>query len=201
MTDLVFNPRGLGKYRVLRLMEAYNLAARAHEGQTRKDGTTPYIYHPSRVANSVIAYGGTEPEVIAALWHDIAEDCGNEWYPKMQKCLDRLAYSVYTTWRIIDMVKSLTKNPNLKNRAEKNKDALERCMMAGTERIKLCDRLDNVRDSACMTNAFIKVYFEETDDMLETFLCSGRSLDSTDSDAYAMLTLVLEQTRKSRGIS
>jgi (p)ppGpp synthase/HD superfamily hydrolase len=36
----------------------------------------PYIYHPLGVASLVIEFGGNEDQVIAALLHDVVEDCG-----------------------------------------------------------------------------------------------------------------------------
>jgi (p)ppGpp synthase/HD superfamily hydrolase len=33
-------------------------ATEAHRGQTRKDGKTPFIVHPERVAKCVAHYGG-----------------------------------------------------------------------------------------------------------------------------------------------
>jgi len=51
-------------------------AAEKHAGQNRKGTKIPYISHPMAVASLVLEYGGGEDEVIAALLHDVAEDCG-----------------------------------------------------------------------------------------------------------------------------
>ena len=49
---------------------ALNIATRAHLGQFRRDGKTPYIEHPRAVAKNF-----TEPRLIAlALLHDVVED-------------------------------------------------------------------------------------------------------------------------------
>jgi (p)ppGpp synthase/HD superfamily hydrolase len=77
------------KNRNVRLLRAYKLAETAHNGQTRKDDKTPYIRHPARVASLVAKYGGTEPEVVVALWHDVAEDCGGIWYSTCGSVLTR----------------------------------------------------------------------------------------------------------------
>lgn len=54
---------------------AYALAAKAHEGQTRFSGE-PYITHPEAVAQ-ILAQMRMDPEsVMAALLHDVIEDCG-----------------------------------------------------------------------------------------------------------------------------
>ena len=49
------------------LDKAIAFAARAHEGQQRKTGNTPFIAHPFAVAMMVQAMGCAETAVIAAL--------------------------------------------------------------------------------------------------------------------------------------
>ena len=61
-----------------RFTEALCLAADLHAGQRRKASGVPYVSHVLAVASIVIEYGGDEDEVIAALLHDAAEDCGGE---------------------------------------------------------------------------------------------------------------------------
>ena len=53
---------------------AFSLASAAHEGQMRKDGTTPYISHPKRVAEILKRHGADEETVAAGLLHDVLED-------------------------------------------------------------------------------------------------------------------------------
>lgn len=56
---------------------AMMFARQVHYGQTRKDGRTPYLFHPVRVFNILRAAGERQPEVLAAaLLHDTMEDCG-----------------------------------------------------------------------------------------------------------------------------
>lgn len=50
------------------------LATKAHAGQMRPGGTTPYIVHPMRVAARLQRLGAP-PDVLAAAWlHDVIED-------------------------------------------------------------------------------------------------------------------------------
>jgi hypothetical protein len=49
--------------------KALQIAARAHEGQTDKEGQ-PYILHPLRVMNAV----ESEAEKVVAILHDVIED-------------------------------------------------------------------------------------------------------------------------------
>jgi (p)ppGpp synthase/HD superfamily hydrolase len=57
-------------------MRAFAFAAEKHVGQTRKASTIPYIAHLMGVASLVLEAGGDEDLAIAALLHDVVEDCG-----------------------------------------------------------------------------------------------------------------------------
>lgn len=58
--------------------EAFKYAAEHHKDQARKSTTLPYILHPMGVASLVLEAGGDEDQAIAALLHDVPEDCGGE---------------------------------------------------------------------------------------------------------------------------
>lgn len=59
-----------------RFHRAFLFAAEKHAGQTRKASTIPYIAHLMGVASLVLEFGGDEDQAIAALLHDVVEDCG-----------------------------------------------------------------------------------------------------------------------------
>jgi (p)ppGpp synthase/HD superfamily hydrolase len=59
-----------------RFERAFLFAAEKHAGQTRKTTTVPYIAHLMGVASLALEYGGDEDLAIAALLHDVVEDCG-----------------------------------------------------------------------------------------------------------------------------
>jgi GTP pyrophosphokinase len=59
-----------------RFLRAFSFAADKHAGQTRKASTIPYIAHLMGVASLVLEFGGDEDLAIAALLHDVVEDCG-----------------------------------------------------------------------------------------------------------------------------
>jgi (p)ppGpp synthase/HD superfamily hydrolase len=59
-----------------RFRRAFEFAAEKHKGQTRKASTIPYIAHLMGVASLVLEAGGDEDLAIAALLHDVVEDCG-----------------------------------------------------------------------------------------------------------------------------
>ena len=53
------------------ISKASQMAYRAHSGQFRRDGVTPYIRHPEDVAKRV----GDDPIAVAVAWlHDVLED-------------------------------------------------------------------------------------------------------------------------------
>ena len=55
--------------------EALKYAAKKHRSQARKGSTIPYVSHVMAVSGIVWEAGGTETEAIAALLHDVVEDC------------------------------------------------------------------------------------------------------------------------------
>jgi len=59
-----------------RFQRAFEFAADKHRKQTRKASTIPYIAHLLGVASLVLEAGGDEDLAIAALLHDVVEDCG-----------------------------------------------------------------------------------------------------------------------------
>ncbi len=50
------------------------LALHAHEGQTRKESSVPYIVHPVKVAIILSRYGFDDVVISAGLVHDVVED-------------------------------------------------------------------------------------------------------------------------------
>lgn len=114
------------------LLKAATVAAKAHDGQKRKDGS-PYITHPVRVA---IRVDGTR-EKIAALLHDVVEDT--------HVTLDDL-HEYGFTYEIIEIVDCLTKRPG-----EKYADFIRRCLSNGyAVKVKIADIEDNLNDQSAL---------------------------------------------------
>ena len=57
------------------IKRAYAFAAEAHEGQKRESGE-PYINHPLAVAETLAGLHMDGATLVAALLHDVSEDCG-----------------------------------------------------------------------------------------------------------------------------
>ncbi len=70
--NISLKPPNLGP----RLQRAFRYAAEKHAGQTRKQSAVPYLSHLMAVASLVLEAGGDEDLAIAALLHDVVEDCG-----------------------------------------------------------------------------------------------------------------------------
>lgn len=121
------------------------IAERAHAGQTRRDGVTPFILHPLRVAVRVggLHWEGFVPPVVpivTALLHDTVEDVpGFDIWKAVEQITPRAKEQQY----IVDYVRALTKVPN-----EPNKGYYEYIIREGWVPItvKLCDMLDNLTD-------------------------------------------------------
>lgn len=59
-----------------RFTRAVDYARIAHTAQVRKGTEIPYLSHLLGVASLVLEFGGNEDQAIAAVLHDVIEDCG-----------------------------------------------------------------------------------------------------------------------------
>ena len=123
--------------------EAIAFACRAHLGQIRKDGATPYAAHPARVAMILMAeFGCADEETLAAgALHDVIEDTACDYDDIAERFGGRVA----------DMVAAMTKDMRLPE-AEREL-AYAKAILAGGRRvhlITLADTLDNLRDAGAL---------------------------------------------------
>lgn len=85
-----------------KIQEAYDFADRCHKGQFRKSGDA-YIVHPLNVAIILTEIYADKETIIAALLHDVIEDCDvekEEIDEKFGKEVGRLVYGVSKLGRI-----------------------------------------------------------------------------------------------------
>lgn len=80
-----------------RFDEAFLYAHNAHRDQRRKKTDRPYISHLMGVASLVLQYGGDEEQAMAALLHDVVEDCGGA--PRLKEIREKFGERVA---RIVD---------------------------------------------------------------------------------------------------
>ncbi len=156
-------------HRLLVIKSAADHASQAHKGQYRKDRRTPYITHPARVAGLVGTFNGSHVAIIAAWLHDIYEDCSPEWLLKTDKLIDSLLLPDDERQDIAAIVGAMTKKNTLSNKAARLSDSLDRILDAPPEAtlVKLCDRIDNLLDSADRNGGFTKRYLASTDELIE----------------------------------
>ncbi len=127
--------------------QAYRFADSAHLGQMRKDGE-PYITHPISVTAQCAEWKLDAQALMAALLHDVMEDCGIAKH----ELIERFGAPV------ADLVDGLTKLDKLQfNSREENQSESFRKMLLAMARdvrvilIKLADRTHNMRTMAEMS--------------------------------------------------
>ena len=126
--------------------KAYRFADEAHLGQLRKNGE-PYITHPIAVATQCTEWKLDAQALMAALMHDVMEDCGITKADLIEKFGSSVA----------DLVDGLTKLEKLEfNTREENQAESFRKMLLAMARdvrvilIKLADRTHNMRTMSDM---------------------------------------------------
>jgi len=124
-----------------RFRRAFLFASEKHAGQTRKASSIPYIAHLIGVASLVLEAGGDEDLAIAALLHDVVEDCGGA--PMLMEVRRRFGA------RVAKVVDGCTDADTLpKPPWKERKEAYIRHLIkadAGTRLVSAADKLNNVR--------------------------------------------------------
>ena len=143
-------------------------ASQAHKGQLRKDRRTPYITHPARVATLVGMFNSSHVGIISAWLHDVYEDCTPDWIRQTDEFIARLPLSSDEKADITAIVDALTKKNTIKGKAARLSNSLDRILDAPPEAtlVKLCDRIDNLLDSADRNGGFTKRYLASTDEVI-----------------------------------
>jgi (p)ppGpp synthase/HD superfamily hydrolase len=127
-----------------RFLRAFEFAAEKHAGQIRKASTIPYIAHLMGVASLVLEAGGDEDLAIAALLHDVVEDCGGE--PMLKEVRRRFGPRVA---KIVDGCTDSYATPKEPWRERKeNYIARLKKEDGDTRLVSAADKLDNVRSIA-----------------------------------------------------
>nr|WP_210330572.1 bifunctional GTP diphosphokinase/guanosine-3',5'-bis pyrophosphate 3'-pyrophosphohydrolase [Aliikangiella sp. G2MR2-5] len=126
---------------VQEVQDAYVFARDAHDGQLRSSGD-PYITHPVAVTKILAGLHLDKQTLMAALLHDVIEDCDVTREELAEKFGERVA----------DLVEGVSKLTQIKfrSREEAQAENFRKMMMAMVEDlrvvlIKLADRLHNMR--------------------------------------------------------
>jgi (p)ppGpp synthase/HD superfamily hydrolase len=124
-----------------RFQRAFAFAAKKHSSQTRKASTIPYISHLMGVASLVLEAGGDEDLAIAALLHDVVEDCGGA--PMLKEVRRRFGTRVAKVVDGCTDADTIPKPP-WRERKEKYIARLKK-EDADTRLVSAADKLNNVR--------------------------------------------------------
>jgi len=124
-----------------RFLRAFIFAAQKHSGQTRKASTIPYIAHLMGVASLVLEAGGDEDLAIAALLHDVVEDCGG--IPMLREVRRRFGTRVA---KVVDGCTDAYTDPKPPWRERKENYIRHlKTADADTRLVSAADKLNNVR--------------------------------------------------------
>ena len=136
----------LSKAEVKRVRDAYRFADEAHLGQKRATGE-PYITHPIAVAGICAEWRLDAQALMAALMHDVVEDCG----VSKAELIERFDATT------ADLVDGLTKLDKLQfsTKEESQAESFRKMLLAMARDlrvilIKLADRLHNMRTMGAM---------------------------------------------------
>jgi (p)ppGpp synthase/HD superfamily hydrolase len=170
---------------------ATEAASQAHRGQFRKNGKTPFIVHPKRVAELVKFYGGDHIGVIAAWLHDVIEDC-DDGENIVRTTLRHTSLPQQEQAEIFAIISALTKNPDIHGKSERLADTLDRINQAPSQAIllKLCDRMDNLIDARDRGHKFLTVYLRMTDQIIDALS------DGATNHGYVRALETLQALRK-----
>jgi len=145
------------------IKEAYEFASQAHRGQMRKSGE-PYLEHPLQVAATLANLRLDVDALIAALLHDIPEDCGIS----LEEIETKFGAEVA---KLVDGVTKLEKLTSRAGGKEKKTrlqvENLRKMLVATAEDlrvvlIKLADRLHNMRTLGALPSSRRRVIAQET---------------------------------------
>ncbi len=122
--------------------KAFKFGERAHEGQFRKDGVTPFFDHPANVSLILAELEMDEDTMIAALLHDTVEDTAVTREDVAKEFGDNVAL-------LVDGVTKLAVI-NYETKQERQVENLRKMFLAMSSDIrviliKLADRLHNIR--------------------------------------------------------
>jgi len=124
-----------------RLQAGFRFAAEKHSGQSRKGTAVPYLSHLMAVTSLVLEAGGDEDMAIAALLHDVVEDCGG--LPRLREIRKQFGRRVA---KIVEGCTDSFTQPK-PEWIERKKDYIREVKHAGCETrlVSASDKLHNVR--------------------------------------------------------
>lgn len=134
------------------IKKAAKYAEEMHKGVPRLSGE-PYINHPIRVAYSVASWGLESEAVVAALLHDVVEDCEGVSTETISKMFSvRIANLVDSVTSVDSIISNAEKKKLTKSDIDRMSDTkLIKNMNRTALLIKIADRLDNLTTIGCFS--------------------------------------------------
>ena len=171
------------------LEKALLFSINKHDGQIRSGNQKPYIFHPISVANILFTIKESRNIfmlAICALLHDTVEDTDTT----LKEISDLFGPTVAS------IVDELTSDKEEISRTGKAKYLTEKMnrMSSYALCIKLCDRLDNLRDSASMNEKFRTRIVSDTNEIIKNL---DRKLTRTHIKLLKQIKAELNKVSKS----
>ncbi len=172
------------------LEKAIKFAVKAHRGQKRKGDKRPYIMHPISVMTTLYSIKESDNLYLlaaAAVLHDTVEDCGIS----LKKIAKKFGHSVAA------LVGELTLNKDEYSRVGKTAYLCEEVVKMSSYAlcIKLCDRLDNVRDMKKMDEEFKIKYKIETVAIINAIHAKRKNVTDTHSKIIKLIEEAISEIK------
>ena len=131
------------------LTERFHLAVKYatfwHRHQVRKSTDLTYILHPLGVASLVLEAGGNEDEAIAALLHDVPEDCGGQVMLEEIEALFGPRVAEIVAGCSDTLVEDRANKPEWRVRKQGHIDEIKASSDMGLHLVTAADKLHNAR--------------------------------------------------------
>jgi len=128
-----------------RIEHAIQVALEAHAGQFRKGADLPYVSHPLHAALMLARLGATENAIVAAILHDVVEDCDGWTIRRVREEFDEA---------VAQIVDDLTEDKSLSWK-ERKRWAVDHVpdMSADALLVKAADKLHNLNSLVAQLEA------------------------------------------------
>ena len=161
-------------------LKALSVAEKAHKGQFRKDGVTPYIEHPMKVASFLYTVGIRDDDILCvALLHDVLEDTSVTTAELVEN-----GFPI----SVIEAVSLLSKKRDYKN--DEYYGAIITNPYATI--VKLADRAHNLETLYNFTQDKKEKYLNETADYIFPLLNEAQHTYYVYSDALRVLEVFIQ---------
>ena len=186
------------------LRKITDFVTKAHDGQYRKDGVTPYSVHPMRCAMfAMLVFKGTYKKLeCLMLFHDVLEDCDEQYKKEAIKIIKSLKpyFHDYEIDEILYALKCITKPDKVKgiNRQKVLEIYMDEVVTSNLAICgKLVDRIDNLKNFEGVTDKFmLETYLPESYYILNRIESAGCKYDIDVYDLFLTLNMECDETKK-----